>query len=641
MQNADNATVDVMNPIAMGCMRLSTDREIPDGPSSESRAVEVLHAAFDGGVTLLDTADVYCLDDSEVGHNERMIAHALQTWSGDRHRIHVATKGGLTRPGGKWVADGRARHLRAACEASLRALNLDRIYLYQLHAVDPRTPLSTSMRALAALKDDRLIERVGLCNVNVGQIEEARRITEIASVQVELSPWQDTNLLNGVAHYCIAHRIQLLAYRPLGGSRNRRRMLFNRALLEVSARYGATAPGIALAWLADLSDVIVPLPGPTRLETVQSLIRARNIQLTDADRSRLDAEFPAGRTVRSTPGADRSAFSAVQAAKDPQPQAPVKTDGEVVLVMGLPAAGKSTVARAFVEQGYARLNRDETGGSLRGLLPRLEQVVAEGASRIVLDNTYVSRASRALVVQAANKLGLPIRCVWLATSVEAAQVNAAWRMVSKYGRLLEPDEMRKTVKRDISAFAPAAQFRNQRELEPPDASEGFSQIDTIPFVRKHDSSLTNKALIVWCDDVLLRSRSGRRSPISPEDVEIPADRGETLRRYRDEGWRLLGLAWRPEIAEHTLTSDQAETGFARMQELLGVAIEVLYCPHGAGPPICWCRKPLPGLGVVFIQRHQLDPSRCIYVGTGPQDPGFARRLGFEYRDAGNFFSERQ
>jgi aryl-alcohol dehydrogenase-like predicted oxidoreductase len=79
------------------------------------------------------------------------------------------------------VADGRARHLRAACEASLRALNLDRIHLYQLHAVDPRTPLSTSMHALAALKDDRLIERVGLCNVNVGQIEEARRITEIAS----------------------------------------------------------------------------------------------------------------------------------------------------------------------------------------------------------------------------------------------------------------------------------------------------------------------------------------------------------------------------------------------------------------------------------------------------------------------------
>ena len=68
-----------------------------------------------------------------------------------------------------------------------------------------------------------------------------------------------------------------------------------------------------------------------------------------------------------------------------------------------------------------------------------------------------------------------------------------------------------------------------------------------------------------------------------------------------------------------------------MQELLGVAIEVVYCPHAGGPPICWCRKPLPGLGVVFIQRHRLDPSQCLYVGAGPQDPGFARRLGFRYR----------
>jgi histidinol phosphatase-like enzyme len=144
-------------------------------------------------------------------------------------------------------------------------------------------------------------------------------------------------------------------------------------------------------------------------------------------------------------------------------------------------------------------------------------------------------------------------------------------------------------------------------------------------------------LIVWCDDVLLRSRSGGRSPSSAEDVEVFVDRGAVLRRYQDEGWRLLGLSWRPEIADRTMTPEQADDGFARMQELLNVPIEVLYCPHGAGPPVCWCRKPLPGLGVVFIQRHQLDPSKCIYVGAGPQDPGFARRLGFQYRTAQDFF----
>src|SRR4029453_5804930 len=116
--------------------------------------------------------------------NERLVARALSTWSGDSSRIVVATKGGLTRPNGEWVADGRARHVTAACEASRQALGVERIHLYQLHVPDPRVGLSTSVRALAALKRDGLVEHVGLCNVTVGQIEEAREITEIAAVQV-------------------------------------------------------------------------------------------------------------------------------------------------------------------------------------------------------------------------------------------------------------------------------------------------------------------------------------------------------------------------------------------------------------------------------------------------------------------------
>src|SRR5262245_18323470 len=140
-------------PLAIGCMRLSTE---PD--RDEARAVATLHAALDSGVTLLDTADAYCLESAETGHHERLIARALATWTGDRSRIRVATKGGLTRPDGRWVADGRARHLLAACEASRRALGVERIHLYQLHAPDPRTPLATSVRALASLQRDGLIE---------------------------------------------------------------------------------------------------------------------------------------------------------------------------------------------------------------------------------------------------------------------------------------------------------------------------------------------------------------------------------------------------------------------------------------------------------------------------------------------------
>ena len=113
----------------------------------------------------------------------------------------------------------------------------------------------------------------------------------------------------------------------------------------------------------------------------------------------------------------------------------------------------------------------------------------------------------------------------------------------------------------------------------------------------------------------------------------------TLRRYVDQGFRLLGLSWQPDIAEHRRSAADVEAVFARMNELLGLAIEVEYCPHAAGPPRCWCRKPLPGLGVILMQRHRLDPAACIYVGDGAQDAGYAERLGFQYRAAGEVFTD--
>src|SRR5262245_4350915 len=322
-------------PIGIGCMRLSTERN-----RDEASATCVLHAAFDAGVTLLDTADSYCWDEADRGHNERLIAGALATWDGDRARVRVATKGGLRRPGGGWAVDGRAKSLVEACERSRRALGVERLDLYQLHAPDPRTPLATSIRALAALKRDGRVGSIGLSNVTVGQIEEARRITQIDAIQVELSIWHDEHFLSGVVQYCIANRLQLLAYRPLGGPSRRHRTNTHPALVEVANRHGATPFEIALAWLLDLSELIVPIPGATRVATVQSIARARLITLTDADRARLDEQIPTG-------GAFRHGATTTR----PAPRA---GGGEVALIMGLPGAGKSTLASQLTAQGYHR-----------------------------------------------------------------------------------------------------------------------------------------------------------------------------------------------------------------------------------------------------------------------------------------------
>jgi histidinol phosphatase-like enzyme len=136
----------------------------------------------------------------------------------------------------------------------------------------------------------------------------------------------------------------------------------------------------------------------------------------------------------------------------------------------------------------------------------------------------------------------------------------------------------------------------------------------------------------------MHSRSGQRAASLIEDVDILPGWAEALERYAENGWTLLGLAWRPELAEGTITAEQADATFARMRELLGVTMDVRYCPHAGGPPACWCRKPLPGLGVELIRRHALDPSQCLDIGSGSLDPGFARRLGFRYVDCDDFLA---
>src|SRR4051812_23330376 len=178
--------------IGLGCMRLSTE---PD--RSEERAIAAVHAALDGGVIVFDTARAYALDEGDLGHNERLVARALAAHPlGDRARI--VTKCGMTRPAGSWRPDGRARSIAADCEESLRALGGRPIDLLLLHAPDPRVPFATTVRALGSLVDRRLVRRIGICNVNRGQLAEALDLAPLTAVEVALGAGDDGALRGGV-----------------------------------------------------------------------------------------------------------------------------------------------------------------------------------------------------------------------------------------------------------------------------------------------------------------------------------------------------------------------------------------------------------------------------------------------------------
>jgi aryl-alcohol dehydrogenase-like predicted oxidoreductase len=257
------------------------------GRPDEAQSIRTIHAALDAGVTLIDTADAYCIDETEVGHGERLVAKALAARPGDRDRVVVATKGGHTREGGEWNLDGRPEHLRQACEASLRALGVEAIGLYQFHRPDPKVPFAESVGTMAELKDAGKVRLVGLSNVSVDQIRQARQLVQVASVQNEFSPRFRRS--EGELAFCAAEGIAFLPWSPLGGiGRGRELGGRHRAFGEVAEAHGVSAQQVALAWQLAKAPAVIPIPGSSRPETITDSAAAAGLRLSDDELARLD-----------------------------------------------------------------------------------------------------------------------------------------------------------------------------------------------------------------------------------------------------------------------------------------------------------------------------------------------------------------
>jgi aryl-alcohol dehydrogenase-like predicted oxidoreductase len=270
-----------VNRMAFGAMRL-TGQGIWGEPPDREKAMAVLRRAVELGVNLIDTADAY---GPEV--SEQMIAEALHPYPAD---LVIATKGGLKRSGpGEWQRDGRPESLRDALEGSLRRLRLDRIDVYQLHAVDPQVQLEESVGALAELQQEGKIRHIGVSNFDARQLAAAREIVTVVSVQNRYSLADRHS--EGVLEACERSGIAFLPWFPLALGELARS---KGRIAEAARGRGVTSAQIALAWLLRRSPVMAPIPGTASVEHLQENVGAAAFELTDAEFAELSRTAESG-----------------------------------------------------------------------------------------------------------------------------------------------------------------------------------------------------------------------------------------------------------------------------------------------------------------------------------------------------------
>lgn len=270
-----------LSTLGFGAMHLSLAGHPPD-----EKGIEVIHRALDRGITLIDTADSYCETESDKHANEKLIHHALAEYEGDIQALVVATKGGMKRPDGRWVAHGDPDHLRRTLRESAEILGQP-ITLWQHHTPDPDFPVSVSLKAAREAVDEGLVRYVGVSNYSVEQIKQAQDVVEVVSVQNEYSPLHRSPEQNGVLDYCEKEGLTFLAYRPLGGKRRSKSFGAYPDLVELSQEKGVSPQRLVLAWLMARYSCVVPIPGASRTESIEDSAGAVEVVLNEEEIDRI------------------------------------------------------------------------------------------------------------------------------------------------------------------------------------------------------------------------------------------------------------------------------------------------------------------------------------------------------------------
>lgn len=275
-----------ISAIGLGGMPMSLSSRPP-----ESEAIKVIHRALELGITFIDTADSYCKDESDKHHNEKLIAKALKEYQGDISNIIVATKGGLMRPNGTWTRNGNPDHLRKTIRESFEAFGGEKpIDLWQYHAPDPEYKIEESLKPAKEAVDAGMIRFIGVSNFSVEQIKRARDFVNIVSVQNQYNPWYRQPETDGVLKYCEQEKLTFIPWSPLGGSRRVGKLEEIDAIAQLAKEKGVSVYQIVLAWLRAKSPAIVPIPGASKVSSIENSVQAINVNLSQEEVNRIDAE---------------------------------------------------------------------------------------------------------------------------------------------------------------------------------------------------------------------------------------------------------------------------------------------------------------------------------------------------------------
>ncbi|YAF94476.1 MAG: aldo/keto reductase [Nodularia sp. CChRGM 3473] len=273
-----------VSAIGLGGMPMSIYHRPP-----ESQSIPVIHRALDLGITFIDTADSYCKDESDKHHNEQLIHQALASYKGDISQVIVATKGGLMRPQGNWTRNGNPEHLRQTIRESFEALGGNKpIDVWQYHAPDPDYNIAESLAPVKAAVEAGLIRFVGVSNFSVEQIKYARDVVDIISVQNQYSPWQRQPEMDGVLQYCEKEGLTFLAWSPFGGMRRHKNLQDIPAIAQLAQEKDVSVYCIVLAWLRSKSPCILPIPGASKISSIEDSVHAVNVKLSAEEVQKID-----------------------------------------------------------------------------------------------------------------------------------------------------------------------------------------------------------------------------------------------------------------------------------------------------------------------------------------------------------------